>query len=330
VKVWAVAGDPDQIVYRGHSAKVKVNDVTFSPDGRLAASAAEDGSVHVWQPADGKPIHAWQAHTRALCLRFSRDGRRLATGGADGMLKIWDCATWQLVREMGVFSGLVGRIECVAFSPDGSLIAAGSDDKKVTLWNVDDGTRVGTFRDHTHRVNALAFSPDGQRILSAAGTVVPPTEPEWYLWNVSTRQRQRTFSLAGRPGTAEDAAYSRDGRWLAAAGPDHLVRVWDADTGRLVFQGEGPSGHAPYREAQGGPRQKNFTVGVSFSPDGRRLASADRAQVVKIWDTLSGLPLLSLPPLQTRVSAVAFSPDGQRLAVAGHDGTVRTLAATWP
>jgi WD40 repeat protein len=65
---------------------------------------------------------------------------------------------------------------------------------------------------------------------------------------------------------------------------------------------------------------------VSFSPDGRRLASA--GEVVRVWDAASGKELLTLKGHNGRVSGVSFSPDGRRLASAGgNDGTVRVWDA---
>jgi WD40 repeat protein len=67
---------------------------------------------------------------------------------------------------------------------------------------------------------------------------------------------------------------------------------------------------------------------VAFSPDGRLLASADRAGTVRLWNPATHRPIGA--PIQTGaqngVHGVAFSPDGRLLASADGDGTVRL----WP
>ena len=60
-----------------------------------------------------------------------------------------------------------------------------------------------------------------------------------------------------------------DGRWVASAGEDSTVKVWDSHTGKLVRSFRGHTG---------------LVSSVAFSPDGRRLVSGSRDHTVKVWD----------------------------------------------
>src|SRR5438105_212689 len=51
---------------------------------------------------------------------------------------------------------------------------------------------------------------------------------------------------------------------------------------------------------------------VTFSPDGKRLASASNTQV-KVWDSSTGKELLNYPTRGPNVFGLAFSPDGKKL-----------------
>ncbi len=104
----------ERLTLTGH--KGEVYGVAFSPDGRILASAAEDGLIKLWEPASGKELRSISAHGNcANDLSFSPDGRLLASAGCDHTVKIWDTATW---REMFSFTcGPQALMTCVAISP---------------------------------------------------------------------------------------------------------------------------------------------------------------------------------------------------------------------
>jgi hypothetical protein len=61
---------------------------------------------------------------------------------------------------------------------------------------------------------------------------------------------------------------------------------------------------------------------LSFCPDGRRLASAGNARKIKLWDTETGLELLTLNGHKDFVFSACFSPDGRKLVSSSWDRTV--------
>lgn len=77
----------------GHNAVVY--GVAWHPhDLRIAASAAGDGTVKLWDVTERRclitftPFEGWDAIT----VEFSPDGRRLLTAGANGTAVVWDLA----------------------------------------------------------------------------------------------------------------------------------------------------------------------------------------------------------------------------------------------
>jgi WD40 repeat protein len=95
---------------------------------------------------------------------------------------------------------------------------------------------------------------------------------------------------------------------LASVADDHTVRIWEADSGRLLRTLEGHQ--AP-------------VLSVVYHPDGQQLASGAHDNTVRIWEADSGRLLRTLKGHYSGVFAVAWLPPGRRLASCSQDGSIR-------
>jgi WD40 repeat protein len=84
---------------------------------------------------------------------------------------------------------------------------------------------------------------------------------------------------------------------------------------------------APLAALQGhtGPIQA-----VTFSPDGKTLASAGDDLAVRLWDVATRQELIALEGHQHAVYSVAFSPDGKALASGGAAPANQGVILLWP
>jgi WD40 repeat protein len=100
----------------------------------------------------------------------------------------------------------------------------------------------------------------------------------------------------------------KEGQWLATAGDDHLVRVWNLTDGKLV-----------HKLAE----HTDWVRTVDYSPDGVVLASAGNDRQILLWDSTTGDKLGQFAAHQRAIAAIRFSHDGAKLAAVGFDGTIR-------
>ncbi len=157
---------------------------------------------------------------------------------------------------------------------------------------------------------SVAVSPDGR--LLAVGCWDPDAvtrtrargeSPPVPAYLISLPDGRVRHELAGHNLIVNAVAFRPDGRCLATLGSEGTIRVWDTGSGR------------PQRTISLGTRGALSKIGrrLSWSPDGRRLASA----VVQTAPSASGIPRPDerRPGSPGTPRSVAWSPDGTRIAL---------------
>jgi WD40 repeat protein/serine/threonine protein kinase len=158
---------------------------------------------------------------------------------------------------------------------------------------------------HESTVYGATFSSDGHLLATA-------TQDGYVrLYQAKTGQELRRWKA--HEDNATCVQFSPDDRWLASAGWDAKVRMWD------VQQAVAGATLAPLFELEHIDRTRVWSV--AFSPSGERLATAggrtaDQKGAVKVWNLKQREATLTLTNFTDRVSCVRFSPDGRQLATA--------------
>jgi WD40 repeat protein len=136
-----------------------IQDVAFSPDGKVLATASRDSTIRLWDVATRNTQETLVGHEEAVLeVDFSPDGASLVSCSADETVRLWDVKTGE---ERLVFYGHRQPVGGVAFSPNGALIASGSTDNTVRLWDTRTGEMRASFVASGTSVYSVSFSPDG-------------------------------------------------------------------------------------------------------------------------------------------------------------------------
>ncbi|WP_129627962.1 PQQ-binding-like beta-propeller repeat protein [Candidatus Oscillochloris fontis] len=284
-----------------------LQDLALSPDGRMIATNASDGQIHLIDRAQGQEIQHITANDAGLPtfgLAFSPDGTYLAAGSSDQIM-IWAITNGQVAYQFDAHpeSGaevMNNDILAVAFSPDGSVIASGSADGTARLWDRNQDQPIYTLEVGSE-VWAIAYSPDGRYLATGdfAGQIM--------FWDVLTGDL--IWSLPAHQDLITGMAISPDGSVIASSSADLSVRLWASSDGSAL---DILRGHVTTVET------------VAFSRTGDRLATASADGSAKVWAMNNSRMILSLMGHENGLSGAIFSPDGAQLITSSLDGTLRT------
>jgi WD40 repeat protein len=296
--LWNVATTTKKRDLAGHTDEPI--SAAFSGDGKTLASTAGDGTVRLWNVANGAEIGKIEGATPVRGIAFSGDGKTLASSAGDGTVRLWSATKGAELRKL---TGRKGLPHGVAFSPDSTTLASidgwGESGYEASLWSLATGAELRKLGGLTVHPEAVAFVPDGK-------TVALATRHDVVLWDVTTGAMTRQLHRVQATGSS--FAFSPNGKVLALASDSKNVELWEIATGAKLSELRGHTGEIPV---------------VAYSPDGKTLASGSHDRTLRLWRVFTGAETRKLEGHTKSVEFLAFAPDGQSLASASSDGTVR-------
>jgi WD40 repeat protein/serine/threonine protein kinase len=211
-------------------------------------------------------------------------------------LAAWQRETWHL-RDIRMGPD-ANHVSTVRPSPDGQSLAVALSNNTVEIWPLDDRPATVPPLVHNAPVAAMEFSADGHWLMTQTRQAVQ-------LWDATTGQSVGP-ALAHLP-VVSHAAISVDGRFIASAGADRTIQVWD----------RGRPAEAPIVI-----KQKHQWSVLAFDPAGQRLLASE-AGLLRLLDVRTGEAIGNGMNHDSTVFSAGFSADG-RWIVAGTGGSTKS------
>lgn len=275
----------------GHTAPLRCT--TWSPDGNLIATGAQDSSAILWDARNGALLYRLSGHLGSVVYTvFSYDGKLLATLSSDKTARIWDTSTGKMLR---MFQADGESANEVQFSPDGKTLSAatGWGKNSISLWSVESGKKIRDLDGYS-----LRFSPDGQWVC---------------LFDMNAANLFRSGNLDGEPVKTlrstlppsdgpmsfdvQNGYFMPDSKSMmldAVGGPPE---VYDIETGRLKLTLKGYA--LPVQ-------------GATFSPNGEKIVVSSKSDLLE-WDLTQGYLSRHLQGRHGRIGKAQFVPNGQKI-----------------
>eukprot|EP01018_Ginkgo_biloba_P035392 Gb_07392 [translate_table: standard] len=245
-----------------------------------------------------------KGHERPLTfLKYNRDGDLLFSCAKDHTPTVWFAHNGE---RLGTYRGHNGAVWCCDVSRDSTRLITGSADQSAKLWNVGNGTQLFSFN-FDSPARAVDFA-EGDKL------AVITTDPFMELpsaihvkqieKDISRQSSESVLRITGPQGRINRAVWGPLNRTIISGGEDAVLRIWDAETGKMLKESDKETGH-----------QKTITS-LSKSADGSHFLTGSQDKTAKLWD-IRTLTLIKTYQTERPVNAVAISPLLDHVVVGG-------------
>jgi len=329
-----------------------VTALAFSPDGSAVLAGYDDGSARLWKLADGEARLEVKHDSFVNDVAFEPGGRWFATATYAGVITLWDSDSGEQIQ---VFSQEGVFYDWVAIDPTGTLLASGDTyGGQIFIWRLRAGEFLSTRPALTFLLPAeimtIAFAPDGQLATATIDAKALVWDLPGYFAALDAGQATsadlpRSREYSGHAAAITSISFSANGRWMATAGLDWQVRVWDMRTTRNLYTLNGHQSAVYAVAFYDAPTPKLATTGpdgtlrlwwgdlsggvvgtdyespvTSIQHDSQgHLAVGTKSGQVWVVDP-TGITQWTVAGHARSVTALAFSQTGDRLVTASEDG----------
>ncbi|XP_028320780.1 WD repeat-containing protein on Y chromosome [Gouania willdenowi] len=198
----------------------------------------------------------------------------LLTGGVDKLIRLWN--PYYSRKSTGILKGHSASISFLCISPEGNHVFSVSIDQTAKIWHIEEQSCLFTVdlkENGIHGdVSACSFSSSWKSLYVAADSMA--------VLSMKTSPQLPSRLAVSHDDPVTCCGFSDELRQVVSYAEGSVVKVWDFDSGRQVFEFGG-------KDLAG-------TTCLTFDPKGRRLITGGKDGCLKIWNFNTGLCLKTL------------------------------------
>jgi len=295
---------------KGHFAKVYAMHWAEAKDKKhYLVSASQDGKLIIWNAMSTNKVSAIPLRSSwVMTCAFSPNGNFVACGGLDNICSIYNVsgnskdAPIKVSREL---SAHTGYLSCCRFVNDRQILTC-SGDMSCMLWDIETGSLVDRFDDHTGDVMSVCPSPTDKNVFVSGGC-----DSQAKLWDIRSAQVLKTFT--SHNSDINTVTFFPNGNLFGTGSDDATCRIHDLRA---------------YKEL------RNYSdasincgiTSVTFSNSGRFFIAGYDDYGARVWDTIKGNIITPLMGHDNRVSCLGMNRDGMALATGSWDSLLKVWA----
>ena len=294
--IWDLRNGKLVNTFKGH--KDQVSTAVFNPKGDQFVSSSADGYCIIWNAISGKELKVLGSHTDIVNTAvFNKSGSLIVTASWDHTCKVWNSFTGELLYDFD--RNNFHNINLAIFTDtEHPRVITATNEGKAEVWSLANGKLLFELKSYVPQVENINFSSGGEKILTR-------TLHATYIWD---NAKPTNLALWDASGNFRASIFSPDGKKIITTSADTIVRMYDAETGKVLKEMKGHT---------------DAITDLVYSLDGKYIVTSSFDGTVRLWNSESGKTVRILHGHTDYIYSIRFNLDGTKIITASLDNTAR-------
>jgi len=288
---------------------------TISDDDTQAATADENGTITIWNIADGRQLARFSNKNYIpkpiLSLDFSPDNSKLVFSDTAKHIHFWNIAQDQYYA---FEDRLAGNANKVMFLDSGETVISGGDEHQIMIWDVPSG-KLKEQLAVAQKINDISLSPDGHYLALALN------EAAIEIWDFNNKKIFNRFAIPNSRTAMTFVSFLPNGTNFITGSADGFLRSWNISSSKPNWE----NASAPQFNNS---NMVNAVKTVAVYDNGSRLVVEFADGLMEAWDLTTSFPKLETTRAFASIPIIraAISPNDQLLAYQSSSSFVKFIS----